>query len=360
MFSRCLFSYVPRAEQCTPKTPTGGGDWHGTKRDVCPKLVYIYQKKFGTTTKCSSLKGLRTISKQTCQMLLTFLARKESPLVSTESGTVHVQCVWQQVRVVDSRQANSFVLLSADRSSDLAAKDTERHYTILLRPERCYGYLNQHCSLPLPFVVCHEPHLHHPPWLNVAILFLCPTGSNTNPQRPHWDPPSQAPTSTQPRRTRRQTPLSSLQGQLRRATPLSISRRYLKGRLGTPGDTWYPRDRVGRTLWVCSVPVRPSLRYPIPTERLKQSTRKLTSIDWLIDLLIRDQYWLMELFVCSVVWMKSFLRCLSFCLDRERLFYVNQGRNSAGGVFFGCAGEREMWTCEIGSCEREMWKTWNV
>ncbi len=33
---------------------------HGTKQDVFPKLVYIPKKKFGTTTKCSSLKGLRT------------------------------------------------------------------------------------------------------------------------------------------------------------------------------------------------------------------------------------------------------------------------------------------------------------
>ncbi len=39
---------------------TGWDTGHGTKGDIFAELAYILKKKFGTTTKCSSLKGLRT------------------------------------------------------------------------------------------------------------------------------------------------------------------------------------------------------------------------------------------------------------------------------------------------------------
>ncbi len=72
----CLYTLMDHVDQLSQPstnshqlTPTrGGGDiWDmglGTKGDIFAELAYIPKKKFGSTTKCSSLKGLRTIREE--------------------------------------------------------------------------------------------------------------------------------------------------------------------------------------------------------------------------------------------------------------------------------------------------------
>ncbi len=72
--------------------------------------------------------------------------------VSTYSVTLHVQLVWQQSRVVDLRHmrpADSFVLLSADWPSDLAAEHAVRH-KLLIHPRTPETHLptQQQCAHP--------------------------------------------------------------------------------------------------------------------------------------------------------------------------------------------------------------------
>ncbi len=65
-----LMDHVDQLSQASTNshelTPTGGGDVRdgmgqdGTKRDTLAELAYILKIFLGTTTKCSSLKGLRT------------------------------------------------------------------------------------------------------------------------------------------------------------------------------------------------------------------------------------------------------------------------------------------------------------
>ncbi len=51
----------PRPAPLATNNPYRGGR-DGTKGDIFSKLAYIPKKNLGTTTKCSSLKGLRTIN----------------------------------------------------------------------------------------------------------------------------------------------------------------------------------------------------------------------------------------------------------------------------------------------------------
>ncbi len=72
----CMYTLMDHVDQLSQAstnshelTPTGGGVTYrmgrdGTKRDTFAELAYILKIFLGTTTKCSSLKGLRTINVQ--------------------------------------------------------------------------------------------------------------------------------------------------------------------------------------------------------------------------------------------------------------------------------------------------------